>query len=114
MSLGTKIKSFRVEKGKTPAQIAGELGVSESTYRRYENDKSAPDLYTLEQLSEILEKPLVSFLSEKSLQSNYGQQGGTAIAQQINVLSDKLIEQYELRLKEKDEQIALLRGLSGK
>lgn len=114
MSLGTKIRSFRIEKDKSPEQVADFIGVSESTYRRYESDKSKPDIEILQKLSELFEKPILSFLPEDCLQYNYGQEGGTAIAQQINILSDKLVEQYEIRLREKDEQIELLKELLNK
>ena len=44
MQIGSKIKSFRTEKGLSPQRVAEALGVSESTYRRYEADKSYPDI----------------------------------------------------------------------
>jgi len=47
--------------------------------------------------------------SKKRVAANNKQHGGAA--QQIKMISEKLIEQYELRLKEKDEMIEMLREM---
>jgi len=48
-------------------------------------------------------------LKQENIIVNQNQQGGNG-AFIINQLSEKLIEQYEQRLKDKDEIIAMLKG----
>jgi transcriptional regulator with XRE-family HTH domain len=112
MEIGKKLRSLRIEKGYETVMMAEKLGVSETTYRRYERNESAPDLNMLEKMAIALDKNIFDLLPETINYSNKKQKGGVAFAYNstINQLSDKLIEQYELRIKEKDEMIALLNG----
>lgn len=54
MKIGSKLKSFRIEKGLNPVQVAEAIGVSESTYRRYETNKTYPDINTIDKNSSFL------------------------------------------------------------
>lgn len=110
---------MRVEKGFTTAAIADKLGISEPTYRRYESDKSCPDLNMLEKLAKVLEKNFLDLLpTECFVHNNYEQKGGVVVnLGTINNLSEKLIEIYEKklfdnekRLIEKDELINYLKS----
>jgi len=111
MKIGNKIKSFRVERGLSTGQVADKIRVSESTYRRYESDKSFPDLQIIHQLADIFEKPIMDFFPDAMNQTNNNQSGGIALVycSTINQLSEKLVEQFEARLNEKDELIELLK-----
>lgn len=107
MNIGNKLKGYRVERGLTTAIVAERLGISEPTYRRYETDKSFPDINMLEKIAKVLEKSFLDLLpSECFVQNNNDQIGGVVVnLGTINNLSEKLTEQYELRIKEKDELI---------
>ena len=108
MLIGNKLKGIRVEKGFTTLTMAEKIGVSEPTYRRYETDKSSPDILMLDKIAKVLDKNFLELLPSECFQSNKNQLGGIAVSQNlgtINNLSEKLIEQYEIRLKEKDEII---------
>lgn len=109
MNIGAKLKSLRVEKGFEPLDMAEKLNISETTYRRYERNESAPDLNMLEKISKIYEISISDILKEDSYTfyntKNKGDNIGNVV---INQLSEKIIEQYETRLKEKDEIIAQL------
>lgn len=88
--------------------MAEQLGISEPTYRRYENDRSFPDIAMLDKIAKVLDKSFLELLPDGIIFTNNDQKGGIALAYQstINQLSEKLIEQYEERLKEKDIRIA--------
>lgn len=112
MQVGNKIKGFRIEKGLTAIDMAERLGISEPTYRRYEANKTSPDLVMLTKIAEQLDKNFLDFLpSENFTQNNHNQTGGFSVVNlgTINSLSEKLIEQYEARLKDKDQLINLLK-----
>lgn len=111
MHVGNKIKGFRIEKGLTAIDMAERLGISEPTYRRYEANKTSPDLVMLTKIAEQLDKNFLDFLPTESLVGNSLYQKGGVVVNlgTINSLSEKLIEQYEARLKDKDQLINLLK-----
>lgn len=99
MKIGNKLRGLRTEKGITTLDIAERLGISESTYRRFESDKSFPDLFTLDKIAKIYNKNLTDILPEElSLTQNYKE---ITMAQNFATisLSQKLIEQYEAGFK---------------
>ncbi|PKP48861.1 MAG: hypothetical protein CVT95_03935 [Bacteroidetes bacterium HGW-Bacteroidetes-12] len=114
MLIGSKIKGFRTERGLSSQQVADALGVSESTYRRYEADKSFPDINAIDKMAQLFNQPIQAFFPEQVQQNNHKQVGGTAIALSIgatiNQLSDKLVEQYEERIMELKKDVAYWKG----
>ena len=109
MIIGTKLKTLRVAKGYEPLEIAERLGISKSTYGRYERNETVPDLNMLEKIANEYEISIGSLLSDDKIIFSNEQKGGTSNnALVINQLSEKLIEQYEIRLKEKDDIIKSL------
>lgn len=107
MQIGSKLKSFRIEKGLSPIQVADAIGVSESTYRRYEADKTYPDINAIDKMARLFEKPIYEFFPEQIQQHNHQQSGGVAMSfvATINQLSDKVIEMYEERIKDLNQQL---------
>lgn len=109
MKVGQKIKGMRVEKGLTTITMAEKLGISEPTYRRYEADKSFPDIMMIDKIAKILDKNFIDILpNECFVQNNTEQKGGLAVVQNlgtINNLSDKIFELYDKQLIEKDKRI---------
>ncbi|MDR2206787.1 MAG: helix-turn-helix domain-containing protein [Flavobacteriaceae bacterium] len=113
MKLGNKLKGLRVEKGLSTIQVADMLDVSESTYRRYEADKSFPDVFILDKIAKIYDKNLIDLLPEGMtiINNNNGEYSNNAGYIVNQYLSEKLTEQYEVRLAEKDKQIEELREM---
>jgi len=103
-----KIKSIRLAKGIKLKELATRINVSESTMRRLEDENSYRFLQYLDDLSEQLDTPpedLINF-DGNCIQSNHDQATGqNAII--INNHAEKIIEQYEARLGEKDALIAV-------
>jgi transcriptional regulator with XRE-family HTH domain len=111
MKIGNRIKGLLIEKGFTTDLMAERLGISDQTYRKYESDKNSPDLNVLEKIAQLLGKNLIDLLPDSILFTNNDQKGGIALTYQstINQQSEKLIEQLEKRISEKDELISYLK-----
>lgn len=111
MKIGNKLKSLRVNKGYTPEFVAEKLDIALITYRRYERNESVPDLNMLEKIADTYEIAIVDLFNDDNIVLSKGQKGGTSNnALIINQLSEKLIEQYEIRPKEQTEIIAELKS----
>jgi transcriptional regulator with XRE-family HTH domain len=110
MEIGKKLRTLRAEKGFTQEKIADLLKIPQATYSNLENNKGKLDLKLIEKIASIYEIDVVDILKEDGLtfynQKNKGGNNGLV----INQLSEKIIEQYEIRLREKDEIIAELRA----
>lgn len=65
MTLGQKIKKFRIEKKLTQKDLAQQLNVSFQTVSKWENDENEPDIYTLKELSKIFNCSLDCLLSNE-------------------------------------------------
>ena len=78
MLIGNKLRSLRVEKGLTLSQMAERLEVSEPTYRKFETDKSLPDILMIEKIAAVLEKNFLDLLPAECFQQNHYQSGGIA------------------------------------
>jgi transcriptional regulator with XRE-family HTH domain len=110
MSVGTKIRKKRIEKGFSQEFLAEKLNVSQGTLSNIESNKSKPDIEMLKKVSEFLEIDIYDLIEDNKLkQVNKDNSTGYMAEKQTFYLSEKLIEQYETRLKEKDELIALLK-----
>jgi len=111
MKIGNKLRGFRVEKGLTTVAMAEQLGVSEPTYRRYENDKSFPDIAMVDKIAKVLEKNFLDLLPEGIIFTNNEQKGGVALAyySTINEQYEKLIAEKDIRISEKEEIIKELK-----
>ena len=109
MKIGNKLRVFRTEKGYTQEKIADLLQISQASYSNLENNIGKVDLKTIQKISELYEIDLISLLNQDGVNfnQNLNKTNNDSI---INQLTDKLIEQYETRLKEKDKIIAKLKS----
>ena len=53
MTLGSKLKKLRSEKGLTQKDFADQLHVTFQTVSKWENDENEPDISTLRELSKL-------------------------------------------------------------
>ncbi|SMO86494.1 DNA-binding transcriptional regulator, XRE-family HTH domain [Chryseobacterium rhizoplanae] len=115
MTLGEKLKKARINKNFIQEYLAEALNVSQKTYSNFENDKSKPAFSQVEDIAKVLEASVLDFLSGDSITVNQNN-NEVAIAQNYATInaSEKLIDQYEQRLKDKDAEIAFLKQLLGK
>ncbi len=105
MKIGNKLRGLRNEKGLSTADIADRLTVSESTYRRFEADKTFPDVFTLDKIAKVYNKSFTDILPEEFTVSQNNNE--IAIVQNFATitLSEKLIAQYEARILDLQEQL---------
>jgi transcriptional regulator with XRE-family HTH domain len=111
MQIGHKLKRIREVKKISQQEVAHYLNISQKTYSNIEADKSTPSLMQLSKLGEFLEFDMLELLKEQGVtfnQSNneFKDNSGSYI---INNFPEKLIDQYEDRLKVKQELILLLK-----
>jgi transcriptional regulator with XRE-family HTH domain len=111
MSIAEKLLNLRKQKSLTQEELACDLNISQSSISNYELGLTKPDIEILNRFAEYFHIPVQNLVSDEQYSFyNYDNSGGNN--GYVNVfLPEKLIEQYEIRLKEKDEQIALLKSL---
>lgn len=110
-TIGDRIRQLRLNKGKTQEQLAEALKISQSAYARIESGSSnswATHLLAISQYFEIKPEEIVKqdYIKVDTIKTNNGAlyNSGT-----INQLSEKLLEQFEHRLKEQSILIVELR-----
>ena len=87
------------------------IGVSESTYRRFETDRSMPDFQILNKIAKAYKKTIMLFLPAESIIILNEQDGdGSATMVCVNELSKRLAEQYEFRINNLEQQISNLKS----
>lgn len=112
MKIGQKLKGMRIEKGFSTIVVAEKLNISESTYRRYESDKGFPDVFTLDKIAKLYDKNFTDLLPKGiSIINNHEYLNNAGyVANQY--LSEKLVKQYEEKIKELKEQVEFWRNKS--
>jgi transcriptional regulator with XRE-family HTH domain len=108
MKLHEKIKHFRELKKLSQENVAYELGLNQSQYSRRENGNIKFNSDEISKLSQVLEVSMTDLFTDESTIFNNNNQKGGFFGQNINIPTE-LIEQYELRLREKDELIKSLK-----
>ena len=108
MNISHIIKSLRIQKKLEPIHLAELLDVSINTYRKYERNEATPDINMLEKIAEIYDISIVDLLKNNSVAIN-NKDNKIENNLFINQISEKLIEQYDCRLEEKEEVIKELK-----
>ena len=110
-TIGKKLRDIRKQKGWSQEQVADSLYLSQSAYARIESGESCSWANNIEQICKVFEiTPEELIKDEQGIVINHNQQGGGGYIQIVNQLSEKLIEQYEERIRELKETISLLKG----
>ena len=110
-TIGNKLKKLRKNRSWSQEHVAELLSLSQSSYARIESGEShswASHLEKICEVFEILPEDLVK--NENVIIGNIGTNNGVGYAKVVNQLSEKLIEQYEERIKELKETIAELKS----
>lgn len=101
--VGTKLKKLRKLKGWSQELVADKLHLSQSAYARMENGESHSWSSHLEDICKVYEiSPEDLLKCDSMIVGNIGTNNGVGYAEVVNQLSEKLIEQFETRLLEKD------------
>lgn len=108
MKLHEKVKLLRDDKKLSQDFLAHELGLDQSQYSRREKGEIQFVPEEIKKLSKLLETTISNLFGEETIIFNNNDQNGGNFGQYLT-FPEKLIEQYELRIKEKDDLITLLR-----
>lgn len=65
MKIGHRLKTLRIARKMEPISMADSLGVSESTYRRYERNESEPTLSIIVKITNILNIKITDLLDDE-------------------------------------------------
>jgi len=117
MTLGEKLKQARLNKNFSQEYMAEVLEVSQKTYSNFENNKTSPNFSQIEEIAETLGVSVLDFLTDKEKYSfNYNDVKGGNNGYVVNNhnIPEKLIEQYELRIKKLEEEVSYLKSLLDK
>jgi transcriptional regulator with XRE-family HTH domain len=109
--LGLKIRQIRELKGFSQDYLATQLGISQRAYSKLERDEIKLDWDKISAISKVFEMEptdLVSF-DDNLVFHNCTQSG--KFNQFINQIPEKLIDQYEARIKSLEDEVLFLRGL---
>lgn len=106
-TIGKKLFDIRKQKSWSQEQTADYLNISRSAYQRIETGEGFSWASNLEKICEVFEIQPEELLKQDTLVINHNQQGGGGYVQIVNQLSEKVIEQYEARLKDKEEIIKI-------
>ena len=110
-SVGNKLKQLRKNKSMSQEQVADYLHLSQSAYARMESGESHSWANHIDKICEVFEITPEELVKNENIIVNSNQQGGTSTnAIIINQLSEKLIEQYEERIKELKQTILELKS----
>lgn len=117
-----RIKELRKNKGFSYENMADELNISPSSYRKIEMNQSKLTVDRLVKISEILEAKLEEILdikpdriyNQEIKENSIGYQDIHNFYEENKDKTEKIEELYKALLKEKDETIAVLKALSEK
>ncbi|HJS00975.1 MAG TPA: helix-turn-helix transcriptional regulator [Flavobacterium sp.] len=109
MRFHEKIKLIRESKKLSQSYLAYELNLDQSQYSRREKGEIQFVSDEIVKLSKLLETSISELFGEEVIES----QKIKKIEENLSI-AEKLIEQYELRIKEKEEMIVVLKKLNEK
>lgn len=118
-NIALNIRKIREQKGFSQEYVAQELDISQASYARLESEETKITVDRLFRLAEIFQIEVTEFFNEGRLniqtQNNYEGAYGNGYVQNLtianNEMIDKLMESYQVRLQEKDQQIEFLKSL---
>jgi len=110
MNYGSRLRQIRQEKGMKQDDVADRLGITQGAYSQWELGEVCIKLETLPKLAEAFGMELPELLQrlfgENLVFNNHQQKGGNFASIVINNLSEKVIELYESRIVQLEEEIA--------
>ncbi len=111
--IGVKIRQLRELKGFSQEFMAQSLSISQRSYSKLERNEVKLDWEKIREISSVLEiEPMDLINFDENLIFNNCTQSGKFSAETNNItnVSEKLIEQYEKRIKQLEEEVQFLRG----
>lgn len=120
-NIGSLIRKLRDEKGISQEAMAMEMDMTQSNYGRLEKDDRRLNVPKLQKITEVLQINISYLFNEKTgkVINQHNNENPSAynvehLYQDNKEVTEKLISQYEERLREKDELISLLKKSKNK
>jgi len=115
VNVGKKIRKIREIKGFTQEYLASQLGISQRAYSKLERDEvklSWDKIVAISKTLDVKPEDLVMFNEEQifNFHSQSGSQAGR-VENFIIQIPEMVVEQYESRIKELQEEVVFLRSL---
>jgi transcriptional regulator with XRE-family HTH domain len=111
-NIGYKIRKVREFKGLSQEYVAQKLNISQSAYSKIECGETKVDHDRIADISGILEvDPMDLHAFDENYIFNNCTQPGGKFNHFINQLPEKLMEQYEARIKQLEEENKFLKNL---
>jgi transcriptional regulator with XRE-family HTH domain len=108
-----KLEALRKGKGLTQGELACDLRIAQASISNYETGATTPDIEILKRIADYFRVPVTYLFSDDKFSfytnENNGGNSGYMVNSTFCAASEKLIEFYELLLKEKDKEIASLK-----
>lgn len=86
MNLSKKIKKAREERNLTQEQLANEINVSRKTISGWENERSIPDIQSIENLSNALDKNISYFTNKQTNSRSKIKQNRYVLINVLNII----------------------------
>jgi transcriptional regulator with XRE-family HTH domain len=112
--LGRRLYHLRTDKEYSQEYMADRLGVTQSTYSRWEAGEVMPKLDMLKRVAEVLEVPEQQLLSPEAFfltQHNNSGSGYIVNNQVPSEVVEKFLSQFEERFKQYDERFKGMEAL---
>jgi transcriptional regulator with XRE-family HTH domain len=116
-NIGKRIREIRKNKNFSIEEMSEKLKISYSTYQRIENGETSSWTSHIENISTILDVPIEELILDKDRFIQIIKEQSTGYLNSdivINNLSEKVIELYESRIKDKDTMIEQLQKILDK
>jgi transcriptional regulator with XRE-family HTH domain len=109
--VGEKIRQIREMKGFTQEYLAQQLGISQRAYSKMEREEIKIDWNKITDIAKVFEMEPVDLVSfdDNLIFHNCTQSG--KFQNFNNYIPEKLIEQYEARIKQLEEEVIFLRDV---
>jgi transcriptional regulator with XRE-family HTH domain len=107
-----KLKQLRELKNFTQEYVAQQLGLTTRAYSKIESGETQLTINRLNEISKILGVDPIEAMGfdHKNIFNNYGTQEGNIGVNNISI-PDKLLEQYEGRIRHLEDEILFLRAM---
>ena len=109
---------MRTQKNLSQTQVAQELDVSQTAYNKWESDLTKPGIDNLLKISDFYGTDIYDLLDvsagDNIFNNNFYENASVVGRYSTNhYLSERLLAQYEARIKNLEEQVEYWKGLSG-
>lgn len=111
LRIGSKLSSVRDDRKLNQVEMAELLGISPSTYSRYERNENSVEFDLITQFAKILQIPVQDFLPETTaIHNNHSGQGGVIFGNFYYYSNkDQVVLDLENQVKLKDQEITFLK-----